>query len=100
MDGRDIGTVVLPDAQLKIFLTASVDERAKRRYRELVEKGMECDFDSVKADIEYRDKNDSERAIAPLKPAEESIIVDTTGKTLDESVEYIMQIIREKRNNG
>ena len=61
---------------------------------------MECDFDSVKADIEYRDKNDSERAIAPLKPAEESIIVDTTGKTLDESVEYIMQIIREKRNNG
>ena len=61
---------------------------------------MECDFDSVKSDIEYRDKNDSEREIAPLKPAEESIIVDTTGKTLDESVEYIMQIIREKRNNG
>ncbi len=100
MDGRDIGTVVLPDAQLKIFLTASVEERAKRRYRELVEKGMECDFDSVKSDIEYRDKNDSEREIAPLKPAEESIIVDTTGKTLDESVEWIMQIIREKRNNG
>ncbi len=100
MDGRDIGTVVLPDAQLKIFLTASVEERAKRRFRELTEKGVECDFDVVKTDIEYRDKNDSQREIAPLKPAEESIIVDTTGKTLDESVDWIMQIIRERRNNG
>ncbi len=99
MDGRDIGTVVLPNAQLKIFLTASVEERAQRRFRELIEKGVECDFDSVKADMEYRDKNDSEREIAPLKPAEESIIVDTTGKSLDESVEWIMQIITEKRNN-
>ena len=99
MDGRDIGTVVLPDAQLKIFLTASVEERAKRRFRELCEKGVECDFDSVKSDMEYRDKNDSQREIAPLKPAEESIIVDTTGKTLDESVEWIMQIINDKRNN-
>ncbi len=100
MDGRDIGTVVLPDAQLKIFLTASVEERAMRRFRELTEKGVECDFDSVKSDMEYRDKNDSERKIAPLKPAEESIIVDTTGKTLDESVDWIMQIITDKRNNG
>ncbi len=99
MDGRDIGTVVLPDAQLKIFLTASVEERAMRRFRELTEKGVECDFDSVKSDMEYRDKNDSERKIAPLKPAEESIIVDTTGKTLDESVEWVMQIITEKRDN-
>ncbi len=100
MDGRDIGTVVLPDAQLKIFLTASVEERAMRRFRELCEKGVECDFDSVKSDMEYRDKNDSEREIAPLRPAEESIIVDTTGKTLEESVQWIMQIIRDKRNKG
>lgn len=97
MDGRDIGTVVLPDAQLKIFLTASVEERAMRRYKELVEKGIECDFDEVKRDMEYRDKNDSEREIAPLKPAEDSVIVDTTGKTLSESVEIILDIISERR---
>lgn len=97
MDGRDIGTVVLPDAQLKIFLTASVEERAMRRYKELVEKGIECDFDEVKRDMEYRDKNDSEREIAPLKPAEDSVIVDTTGKTLSESVKIILDIISERR---
>lgn len=97
MDGRDIGTVVLPDAQLKIFLTASVEERAMRRYKELVEKGIECDFDEVKRDMAYRDKNDSEREIAPLKPAEDSVIVDTTGKTLSESVEIILGIISERR---
>ena len=97
MDGRDIGTVVLPDAELKIFLTASVEERAMRRYRELCEKGIESSFDEVKRDMEYRDKNDSEREIAPLKPAEDSVIVDTTGKTLDESVEWIFNIIRESR---
>lgn len=97
MDGRDIGTVVLPDAQLKIFLTASVDERAMRRYRELIEKGVECEFEQVKADMEYRDKNDSQREIAPLKPAEDSVIVDTTGNDLDESVEIIMNLIKERR---
>lgn len=97
MDGRDIGTVVLPDAQLKIFLTASVEERATRRYKELVEKGVECDFDEVKRDMEYRDKNDSEREIAPLKPAEDSVIVDTTGKSLPESVDMILGIIKERR---
>ena len=97
MDGRDIGTVVLPDAQLKIFLTASVEERAMRRYKELVEKGIECNFDEVKKDMEYRDRNDSEREIAPLKPADDGIIVDTTGKSLEESVEMIFNIIRESR---
>ncbi len=97
MDGRDIGTVVLPDAELKIFLTASVEERAMRRYKELVEKGIDCDFDDVKADMEYRDKNDSQREIAPLKPAEDSIIVDTTGKTLQESVDMILKLINERR---
>ncbi|MBR5614836.1 MAG: (d)CMP kinase [Clostridia bacterium] len=97
MDGRDIGTVVLPDAQLKIFLTASVEERAMRRYRELCEKGIECNFDEVKKDMAYRDKNDSERDIAPLKPADDSIIVDTTGKTLEESVDMLLNIMKERR---
>ncbi len=93
MDGRDIGTFVLPDAELKIFLTASVDERAMRRYRELMEKGDKCTFEEVKTDMEYRDKNDSGRKIAPLKPAEDSITVDTTGKGLEESVELILNIV-------
>ena len=97
MDGRDIGTHVLPNANLKIFLTASVDERAKRRYDELVGKGIECDFEEVKKDIEYRDKNDSQREIAPLRPAEDGIIVDTTGNTLEESVAIMMKIISEGR---
>ncbi len=97
MDGRDIGTVVLPDAQLKIFLTASVEERAMRRYKELIEKGVECDFDEVKKDMEYRDKNDSEREIAPLKPADDGVIVDTTGNTLEESVDIILNLINERR---
>ncbi len=97
MDGRDIGTVVLPDARLKIFLTASVEERATRRYKELIEKGVECNFDEVKADMEYRDKNDSQREIAPLKPAEDSIIVDTTGKTLQESVDMVLELINKGR---
>ncbi len=98
MDGRDIGTFVLPDAELKIFLTASVDERAMRRYRELIEKGDECRFDEVKKDMEYRDKNDSGREIAPLKPAEDSITVDTTGKGLEESVEMILDIVDRELN--
>lgn len=97
MDGRDIGTFVLPNANLKIFLTASVDERAERRYRELKEKGTECSIDEVKRDMEYRDKNDSQRAIAPLKAAEDSVTVDTTGKTLDESVEIILKMIEKGR---
>ncbi len=97
MDGRDIGTVVLPNANLKIFLTASVDERAMRRYKELVEKGVECSFDEVKKDMQYRDKNDSEREIAPLKPAEDSVVVDTTGNTLEESVKLILGLIKERR---
>ncbi len=97
MDGRDIGTVVLPNADLKIFLTASVEERATRRFKELEEKGVECNFDEVKRDMEYRDKNDSEREIAPLKPAEDSVIVDTTGNTLEKSIEIILGLINERR---
>ena len=97
MDGRDIGTHVLPNADIKIFLTASVEERAMRRYRELKEKGTECSFEDVKRDMEYRDRNDSERAIAPLREAEDSVRVDTTGNSLDESVEKILCVIKERR---
>ncbi len=96
MDGRDIGTYVLPDADIKIFLTASLDARAKRRYDELIEKGSECNFEDVKKDMAYRDKNDSEREFAPLKQADDAILVDTTDKNLDEAVECIKNIIKEK----
>lgn len=96
MDGRDIGTYVLPDADVKIFLTASADERARRRYAELAGKGEKCSLEEVKRDMEYRDKNDSGRSIAPLKPAEDSILADTTGKTLDESVDMILELVRKQ----
>lgn len=96
MDGRDIGTVVLPNAQIKIFLTASPEERAQRRYVELLERGTETTYGEVLKDIQYRDLNDSSRSTAPLKPAEDSIIVDTSGNTLKQSYELLSKIIEEK----
>lgn len=96
MDGRDIGTVVLPEAQVKIFLTASPETRAERRYKELAEKGVEADFNSVLDDIVKRDYNDMHREIAPLKPAEDGVMFDTTGLTLEESVAAVINIIKEK----
>lgn len=96
MDGRDIGTVVLPDAQVKIFLTASPEERAKRRYEEMIQKGQNVNYDDVLGDLRTRDYNDSHRAVAPLVPAENALIVDTTGNTLEQSVEQLIQIIKEK----
>lgn len=96
MDGRDIGTVVLPDAQVKIFLTASAEERAKRRYAELQAKGSTVSFQSVLDELIERDYNDSHREIAPLKPAEDSVILDTTGVSLEEQVQKIIDIIKEK----
>jgi len=96
MDGRDIGTRVLPDADIKIFLTASAEERAMRRLKELEEKNISCNFDEVLKDIKYRDKNDSEREIDPLKPTEESVIFDTTGYNLSESVERMIELLKEK----
>lgn len=96
MDGRDIGTVVLPHAQVKIFLTASPEERATRRYRELVQKGSEVSYKEVLEDLIERDYNDSHREIAPLKPADDGVIFDTTGLTLEESVKEIVKIIKEK----
>lgn len=99
MDGRDIGTVVLPDATVKIFLTASAEERANRRYKELIEKGMEVNYADVLADIEKRDYNDSHRDIAPLKPAEDSVLADTSKNNLEQSVELILSIINERLDN-
>ena len=96
MDGRDIGTVVLPNAQVKIFLTASAEARATRRFKELKEKGSDVTFEEVLSDMKTRDYNDSHRAIAPLKPAEDSVIADTSDKNLEESLELLLNIVREK----
>ena len=96
MDGRDIGTVVLPNADVKIFLTASDEERAMRRFKELAAKGDKATFEEVLSDMRQRDYNDSHRAIAPLKPAEDAIIADTTGKNVEQSVEMLLKIIEEK----
>lgn len=96
MDGRDIGTVVLPDAQVKIFLTASPEERAMRRYKELIEKGSNVDYKDVLEDLIQRDYNDSHREIAPLKLADDGVILDTTGLNLEESVYKIIETIKEK----
>jgi len=96
MDGRDIGTVILPSADIKIFLSADSRERAQRRYDELIAKGQSVNFDNVLADLEKRDRDDSSRAHAPLKQADDAIAVNTTGNTFDESVEIIMEIIKNK----
>ena len=96
MDGRDIGTVVLPKAQVKIFLTASPEERAKRRFEELTEKGEKASYEKVLQDMKQRDKQDSERAIAPLKPAPDAVKLDTSGNTIEQSVSEILAIIRRK----
>ena len=96
MDGRDIGTVVLPDAGLKIFLTASAEARAKRRLLELQEKGTETCFEDVLRDIRYRDENDSNRAAAPLRAAEDSVLLDTTKLTLEESKQAILALVKER----
>ncbi len=95
MDGRDIGTVVLPDAKIKIFLTASAEIRAKRRYDELIEKGMDVKYDDVLQDVITRDYNDSHREVAPLKPADDSIYVDTSNLDLEQSVQKLISIMKE-----
>ena len=89
MDGRDIGTNILPDADVKIYLTASVDTRAKRRFDELKEKGQDSDFDAIKEDIKERDARDMNREIAPLKKAEDAILVDSSEMTIEQVVETI-----------
>ena len=95
MDGRDIGTVIMPDADLKLFVFASAKARAERRYKELVEKGEDVVFDDVLADIEKRDKNDRERAIAPCVPADDAIMLDNSDINFEETVEEALRIIGE-----
>ena len=92
MDGRDIGTQVLPNADLKIFLTASLDERARRRFEELKAKGQSVNLDTIKTEIALRDKQDSEREIAPLKQAEDAILIDSTNLQINEVVEKILAL--------
>lgn len=96
MDGRDIGTVVLPNAQVKIFLTASLEERSRRRYLELAEKGEQVTLEGVMEDVRQRDYNDSHRPVSPLKQAEDAILVDTTGYDFEQSVQLVLSAIKER----
>ena len=98
MDGRDIGTVVLPDAPVKIYLTASVQVRADRRYKELLEKGEKTDLAAIEAQIRERDERDMNREVSPLRQAEDAVLVDTSDMTIDEVTQRIMEIIEAKRN--
>jgi cytidylate kinase len=96
MDGRDIGTHVMPDAELKVFLIASVEERARRRYEEISIKGITADFEQLKSEIALRDKRDSERETAPLRKAEDAIELDTTSMSIEEVVQSILQYAQER----
>lgn len=100
MDGRDVGTVILPNAEVKIFLTANVEVRARRRHMELMAKGLETPdtFERVLKEVAERDKADSERATAPLKPAEDAVLVDTSDMDFEQSVQTVINIIRRKVN--
>lgn len=96
MDGRDIGTVIIPDAEVKIFLVASAEARAKRRYAELTAKGQTCTYEEVLSDMVERDKNDSSRAIAPAVPAEDAVFLDNSDLTFEETVEAALSVICKK----
>lgn len=96
MDGRDVGTVVLPDADVKIFLTAGAEARARRRWLELKEKGMETPLTEVLRDIEYRDRQDSGRSAAPLRAAEDAVTIDSSGLTFSETVDAVCALISQK----
>lgn len=96
MDGRDIGTVVLPQADVKIFLTASVEDRARRRWEELKERGTPKDFGDLLEEIRQRDYNDTHRAASPLRAAEDAVYLDTTGNTFEKSRGQILEIIKER----
>ncbi len=98
MDGRDIGTVVLPDAQLKIFLTATAEDRANRRFLELTAKGQDIPYETILAEIIERDHNDSTRETAPLKQADDAVLIDTTGNEFSQSVDIIKKVIKDKFN--
>lgn len=96
MDGRDIGTVILPNADVKVFLTASANARAARRYKELIKKGSEISFNEVLSDMKLRDEQDTKRAAAPLKAAEDAVYLDTSDMSFDESVDAVAKLIIEK----
>lgn len=96
MDGRDIGTVVLPDADVKVFLTATPEDRAQRRYEELLQRGAKTSYEEVLCDLKKRDEADSTRKVAPLRPAADAICVDTTGNTLEESFRLLRSMIEER----
>lgn len=98
MDGRDIGTVVLPQADVKLFLTASPEVRAERRYKELLERGQQADFDQVLREVAERDRRDTERETAPLRQANDAVLADTTGLDLEGSFQLLLGLIRERIN--
>ncbi len=97
-DGRDMGTVVFPDADAKFFLTASAEERARRRYKQLKEKGKEAPYEAILADIQARDERDASRAVAPLKPAEDAEIIDTTSLDIPTTVSRVLAAIKNRLN--
>lgn len=96
MDGRDIGTVVLPDAPLKIFLTASPEDRARRRFEELTARGANASYEQILHDVLARDRNDTTRALAPLKPADDAVVVDTTGNEWAQSFQILLDLVKGK----
>ena len=100
MDGRDIGTVVLPDAPLKIFYTADAGERARRRVKQLRDAGKPADYDAILEDIRRRDDQDSHRAAAPLKQADDAVLLDTTRLTFDQAVEAVVRLVRERQRDA
>ncbi len=100
MDGRDIGTVVFPDADLKLFLTASPEERARRRYQELLQKGEKVSYEEVLENVRQRDQIDSNREVAPLKPAPDAIIIDNTNIGIDEQLAMVLALIAERFGHG
>jgi len=97
LDGRDIGTVVCPDADVKLFVTASAKVRADRRYKELVDRKKPADYDAILRDIKERDKRDSERATAPLKPADDAILLDTSDLDAQQAFDAALKLIAEKK---
>src|SRR5262249_28921035 len=99
-DGRDMGTVVFPDAPLKVFLTASAEERARRRYKQLIEKGISGTIDGLLLDIRERDAREASRPVAPLKPAPDAVVLDTTGMSIEDAVGFVVRRYREIERGG
>lgn len=95
-DGRDMGTVVFPEAQLKVYLDASVEERAERRYKQLINKGLDASLEVILVDLKQRDERDMQRAVAPLRPAEQALVLDSTSLTIDQVLEIVLEEARHK----